>query len=422
MTEMKVHSGTGALLSACCLTLWTGTLLGQTSSVDSALAATAQGGVVYVGGLTHGTLPGQVNAGGKDAFVRTYDPNGNELWTRQFGSAADDQVMGLAADATGIYVVGLTYGALPGQTYLGQDDAFIRKYDLNGNELWTQQFGTKGYDRATAVAVDGNGVYVAGATSGVLPGQTRIGGEDAFLRMYDPDGNELWTCQFGTTGLDRAYGVTSDATGVYVAGRTDGVFSGQTAAGGIDAFLGKFDTFGNLLWVRQFGTPRDDRGWAVAVDATGVYIAGRVEDPLPGQTYIGDDDAYIRKYDADGNELWTVQFGTTSFDRVFAMVADSFGIHVAGVTEGTLPGQTNLGANDSFLCTYDTLGNEVWTRQFGTKAVDVGNAVTSDSTGIYVAGRTGGKFSGQTHATSSDVYLVKYDFNGNMLWVREFGT
>ena len=65
--------------------------------------------------------------------------------------------------------------------------------------LWTRQFGTSGYDFARAVAVDPEGnVYVAGRTEGALPGQVSSGDFDAFVRKYDRDGDEVWTRQFGT--------------------------------------------------------------------------------------------------------------------------------------------------------------------------------------------------------------------------------
>src|SRR5205814_9915692 len=135
-------------------------------------------------------------------FVRKYDADGNELWTRQFGAPSVQYgggaaVASVAVDASGVYVVGGTTGILPGQSVagpiLGFADAFVRKYDANGNELWTHQFG--GVDNlndfATSVAVDASGVYVAGSVTGTLPGQTSAGGgDDAVVRKYDATGHE----------------------------------------------------------------------------------------------------------------------------------------------------------------------------------------------------------------------------------------
>ena len=76
-------------------------------------------------------MPGQTGAGGMDAYVRGYDPDGNELWTRQFGSAEMDYGLRNAVDSTGIYVVGQAGGALPGQTASGTEDAFLVKLPLS---------------------------------------------------------------------------------------------------------------------------------------------------------------------------------------------------------------------------------------------------------------------------------------------------
>ena len=63
-------------------------------------------GNVYVAGVTYGTLPGQTNSGNYDAFVRKYDADGNELWTRQFGSASFDDRPRDRGGRHGLYVAG----------------------------------------------------------------------------------------------------------------------------------------------------------------------------------------------------------------------------------------------------------------------------------------------------------------------------
>src|SRR2546425_1032036 len=110
--------------------------------------------------------------------------------------------VGIAVDASGVYVAGLTWDALPGQTSAGSGDAFLRKYDASGNVLWTRQFGSSDFDQADNVAVDASGAYVAGVTAGAFPGQTSAGSADAFVIKYDTSGNVLWTRQFGSSGYD----------------------------------------------------------------------------------------------------------------------------------------------------------------------------------------------------------------------------
>ena len=93
---------------------------------------------------------------------------------------------------------------------------------------WVRQFGTSGVDLAYEVAVDPTGnVYAVGLTDATLPGQASAGLRDAFVRKHDPAGNELWVRQFGTSADDNLVGVTIDPAGnVYVAGLTKGALSG----------------------------------------------------------------------------------------------------------------------------------------------------------------------------------------------------
>ena len=202
-------------------------------------------------------------------------------------------------------MAGSVAGPLPGQTSLGGRDAFVRKYDATGAEVWTRQFGSTipgietPSDVATGVAVDSTGIYVTGYVGGSLPGQTTVGDFDAFVRKYNLNGVELWTQQFGTSAVEFARSISVDGTALYVGGETLGAFPGQTASGSRDAFISKFDTSGNPLWTRQFGSPLWEDVASVAADATAVYVAGRVVGSTSGTP------AFVRKYDANGTELWT---------------------------------------------------------------------------------------------------------------------
>ena len=304
---------------------------------------------LYVAGVTYGTFPEQTSAGGADIFVRKYDTNGTELWTRQFGTSQNDLVYGISVDSTGIYVAGITLGTFPGQTSAGGADGFVRKYDTNGTELWTRQFGTSQNDYAEGMSVDSTGIYVAGVTCGTFPEQTSAGGADGFVRKYDTNGTEGWTRQFGTYAWDVVYGISVDSTGIYVDGITPGTFPGQTSAGGQDAFVRKYDTNGTQVWTRQFGTSQNDYAEGISVDSTGIYVAGHTLGTFPGQTSAGGADGFVRKYDTSGTELWTRQFGTYDPDAVYGISVDSTGIYVAGGTWGTFPGQTKGCEVDAFV-------------------------------------------------------------------------
>jgi len=322
---------------------------------DSAWDVALDGeGNVYVVGWTWGTLPDQSSDGLYDAFVYKFDPLGNVLWIRQFGSDLGDEAYGVALDGEGnVYVSGYTWGTLPGQSSAGGEDAFVCKFDPLGNVLWIRQFGSDLDDGAFGVALDGEGnVYVAGYTFGTLPGQSSAGGEDAFVCKFGPLGNVLWTRQFGSDKDDWVRDVALDGEGqVYIVGATFGTLPGQNSPGEDDAFVCKFDPLGNMLWICQFGSGWRDWASGVALDGEGsVYVVGVTGGTLPGQSSAGGVDAFLCKFDPLGNLLWTRQFGPNDYDWAHGVALDGEGnVYVVGVTGGTLPGQSSAGRDDAFI-------------------------------------------------------------------------
>jgi hypothetical protein len=188
----------------------------------------------------------------------------------------------------------------------------MRQYSAGG-VLWNSQFGTPGQDWAHAIAANGPAVYVVGCAWDALSGQASPGAGDVFLCKYDDRGNVLWTRQFGTPAYDVAWGVVADTSSVYLAGCTGGALSGQNQAGGRDAFVCKYDDNGNEVWTRQFGSPRSTQVFGAAVDGAGnIFVAGVTSDALPGQKQVGANDGFVREYSPAGVELWTRQFSSSS--------------------------------------------------------------------------------------------------------------
>jgi hypothetical protein len=268
--------------------------IGPVQTYGYGVAADGQGNA-YVTGYTTGSL-NEPNAGGYDGFVAKYDAAGNAQWTHQFGTAAFDQAYGISSDGTnGVYVVGSTTGSLSAPN-AGGFDAFVRKYDAAGNTQWTQQIGTSGNDIAQAVSANKTGgVFVVGNTSGALGGPN-AGQTDAFVTKYDSAGSLQWTKQFGTASNDYAYSAAADAHGnVFVVGYTQGSLAAANA-GNYDAFLTEFNGAGQQLWTEQFGTPGMDMATSVTVDAQGhVYVVGSTTGALGGPN-AGSFDNWIARF------------------------------------------------------------------------------------------------------------------------------
>ena len=122
-----------------------------------------------------------------DAFITKYNPDGTKVWTKLLGTSGDDQTYALTIGNDGaIYVSGVTSGNLDGQIYNGGlYDAFITKYNPDGTKVWTKLLGTSGNDYAYALTTGNDGaIYVSGLTYGNLDGQTNNASGSAFITKY----------------------------------------------------------------------------------------------------------------------------------------------------------------------------------------------------------------------------------------------
>ena len=366
-------------------------------------------GNVYVTGTTMGSLF-DVIAGESDAFVAKYDSDGNKVWAKQFGSEHQEWGNGVVLDSSGnVYVTGTTMGSLF-DVIAGESDAFVAKYDSDGNKVWAKQFGSDLHDSSNNIAIDSSGnVYVTGTTSGNIS-DSNVGSDDAFVAKYDSDGNQVWAKQFGNDLLVEGISITADSSGnAYVTGYVKGDLFG-TNAGVIDAFVAKYDSDGNKVWAKQFGSTHRDIGISITADSLdNVYVTGHSDGDLFG-TNTGTYDVFIVKYNPDGIEKWTKQFGNNSLEEYGGIAIDSSdNVYVTGIINDN-PSGTNIGFDDVFITKYAKNGIEKWTKQFGQNSSSeggIGIAIDS-SDNVYVTGIITGELFG-TDEVESDVFIVKYD-------------
>src|SRR5260370_27890957 len=332
------------------------------------IAADSSG--VYAVGVTRtGALPGQTAVSTtQDGFLRKYDPSGQELWTREFSFGPSSPIIGsrpftangVAVDSTGVYVVG-TVGIASTNRPGRRNGVFslvsvVSKCDANGNVLWTEQSPdgtTLAGEGGSAVALSGGAVYVTGdfQTADCAGVQSGV-----YLRKFDSAGNQQRNSQF--TGLRLiAFGLSADSTGAYIVGSAASSVTGQPVAPTQDLFIRKYDANGNAQWTNQFGTGfSPEYALAVSASSSGVYVIGYTPGLLDGAPLPGD--AYVRKYDSNGNLQWTRQFGTLNGDAAFGGLADDSGVYVVGYTKGGL-GTARLGGGVLFFERFEPNGNTV---------------------------------------------------------------
>src|ERR1700757_869675 len=330
---------------------------------------------------------------------------------------------------------------------------FLACTSLGQNWVWAASGVGTGTDEGYSVATDAAGnVYLTGyfnsptITFGAYT-LTNVGVGDVYLVKYDPSGNVLWAKSVGGPSDERSYLVRVDKSGnVLITGffQSNTLTVGTTtltSAGGPEVFLIKFDPNGNILWAKSAGGSQEDLAYSVAMDANNnVYICGSFISPTItfGTITLNNNSGYLNlflaKYDANGNVLWAKTALGTFYYEGFSIAADVAGnVYLTGYFQGAYItfGSTTLvnsgSGPDMYLAKYDANGNVLWAKQATGANSDMGNSLTIDLNGnILVSGsfQTGSATFGTTTLTSAgamDGFLAKYDAQGNIIWIISCG-
>lgn len=273
-------------------------------------------------------------------------------------------------------------------------------------QVWHHTFGGTGWDEGRTIDPATNGGYVvAGSTTSFGNGD-----RDFYLVRIDEQGNELWHRTYGGAG-DEGYEWVevqraSDG-GYFLAGETD-----SYGAGSYDFYAVKTDSGGNVQWTRTYGgssieRPRD----AIQLKDGGYVIVGYSTTFCSGYA-----DFYVVRTDPAGNPLWTRNYGGSGIEDAHSVVeAPDHGLLIAGYTTSFGSGEADI-----YLVRTDMYGNVLWTHTYGGASDETireyvrirhvpGGYVLATFTDSFGAGRR-------------DAYLLRIDYNGNLLWSQTFGS
>ena len=307
-------------------------------------------------------------------------------------------------------------------------DVFLVKYDSSGSPLWAISAGGPRDDQGASVCTDPSGnVYITGyfyspsitfGTTTLINTITTGDSTDIFIAKYDPNGNFLWAKSGQGTKDDNGYSICTDQEGsVFVTGQFGSAsltFGAITlinlfTSGGHqdEMFIVKFDTYGNELWAHSAGGSEIDDGYGVSADSSGsVFVTGRFQGLTITFGSITLTSAsgtcpnmFIVKYDGNGNVLWAVAPTGVCGDEGLSLSADPAGnVFVTGwfysttLTFGTTV-LTNADASgnscDMFLAKYDANGNVLWAKKASgnCQSNEIGYSVSADVFGnAYVTG------------------------------------
>jgi len=323
----------------------------------------------------------------------TYNPE--VAWNKTFGGSDWDEAKSARQTSDGGYII-----VSDTESYGVGRAVWLIKTDPSGNVAWNKTFGgSNGMGNSVQQTSDG-GYIIAGCTWSYGAGL-----DDVWLIKTDSSGNVAWNKTFGGSGIDNAFSVQQTSDGGYiVAGCTD-----SYGAGLYDVWLIKADPSGNLAWNKTFGGSDCDFGSSVQQTSDGGYI-------IAGSTYsygAGLGDVWLIKADPSGNLAWNKTFGGSRYEWTYSVQQTSDGGYIiAGSTDSY-----GAGLWDVWLVKTDSSGNEAWNNTFGGSGGDEAHSVQQTSEGGYIiAGKTVAYGAG-----GSDVWLIKTDSSGNLVWDKTFG-
>jgi len=366
-----------------------------------------------------------------------------------------------------VYLVGIfnkeaTFGNI---TLLNPDstnDIFIVKYSNNGDVVWARSAGGNSYDICNSICIDNNGdLIITGMymSPSITFGSTVLtnnfpGTSDIFVVKYDQNGNVIWAKKYGGSVDEEALSICSDnSNNIYVCGNYSSTLLSfgtinliNTTSNGVcrDLFIVKLDSNGNTIWAKSAGGNANnfDEARHVAISNSGdVFIAGNYSGTTMSFGSVAltsansSKDIFLTKLNSSGTALWARNTNGTSKGDLFGLTVDYYGNPIISgyYQDSTINFNGTILANptfnhsynpEMFLVKYDGNGNVLWGKSIGSNCSDMGGSVTTDNYGyVYALGSSFGEF---IHIDNDSLYLgnpgscsafsIKLDPYGNYIW------
>jgi enterochelin esterase-like enzyme len=311
-----------------------------------------------------------------------------------------------------------------GMRYLA---GFIQAGDSASSEsLGGTLLGSPDEDYAGGVAGTGDGGGIqALSLSPSAQIQPQFGDLDIAVIRWGTQGRAAWSRVLDTSASERAYGLALDTQqNVIVAGYTSGDLDGEHPDNdGNDAFVVKLSAEGEALWTLQFGDSAEaDRAYALALGHDDlIYVAGYTKGSLDGEN-AGDKDVFIAQVSPEGEIVWLKQFGGSGEDKGLSLTVDGDTVFLAGVAGiGTVFTATQ-GDLDGFVTAFTSDGTQQWIEQLGSDGWDEANGIAAHDGKVYVTGFISGDFGTQSFQGERDIFITAMGSDGTTLWTEQMGT
>jgi len=339
-------------------------------------------------------------------------------WTRQLnGPTNEEEIDAVASDAAGnVYISGKFEQSVEIEGVnlplisAGLPDIMFTKYDIDGNMIWTKQYGSTGNDNVFDADCDSQGnIILSGYFEGTVTFDTitlsALGGTDMMVLKFNPNGNIIWAKQMGGSSDDGGNEVSVGVNDRIVVGaQSEGVFSAGSFSfpntGSQDAYLISITSDGTVEWVRSVQGAGLARAKSVYIDAVGnSYLGGDFVGPnaiiAPSDSfslnYVGLRDAYVSSWTPNGELRWYKSWGGNGVELCKGITTnDQLEVYLVGPLSQSVnfEGQqlTSLGEADLFIWKTDSLGNSLWLRQISSVENITGGEVVTGPDGGVIGG------------------------------------
>ncbi|MFH2095218.1 MAG: hypothetical protein ABIJ16_05920, partial [Bacteroidota bacterium] len=373
--------------------------LGDTSSEGPySLVQTTDGGYV-VAGVSYSNICG--NHGNGDVWVVKIDSAGNTEWQKCYGGTDLEYAKSIIQTTDdGYAIAGYTRsndGDVGGlHDTFGSSDFWVIKLDAAGSLEWQKCLGGSSWDWAESIIQTSEGGFaVAGFTSSFDGDITFTYVGDFWIVKLDIDGNIQWQKCLGGTNWDFLHSMIYTPDGGYaLAGSSESNDGDVTGNHGFtDFWVIKLDSLSNIQWQKCFGGTNSDCAWSIINTNDGGYaMTGSTisnDGDVTGNN--GDTDIWVVKMDAAGNMQWQKCLGGTDYDNAMSMIQISGGEYMIGgiaiSNDNDVSG--NHGSRDIWVVKLDSIGNIIWQKCFGGTNEEYALSIIQTSDGCYaVAGYT----------------------------------
>ena len=321
-----------------------------------------------------------------DFALSKLSPSGTLYWTKYYGTPDVDFGLNMnLADSFNLVLVGVVETT----SNLGQEVLLI-KVDSAGQEIWRHTYGGVGNQSCKFVQKTSDGGYImCGYAS------DSFGANDNYVLKVDGAGNFMWDSTYGGTDIEYASRILEMPGNSFVMSADTRSYG----SGGFDAMLSKIDATGFEFWNAVHGDQFQNGCQGFIKTSADVFVVwGETE--IFQNSYF---DFFQYMFDSDGNYIRQSVFGGAGADAMFDLVETPNGDFMAtGYSNSQSGGQQPI--NVAIVRT-DSLGNLLWSREYGDSSIDIGyNIIPALGGGYYVAGRI--------TLADEEFYLMHIDENG----------